>query len=163
MKLIKLLLGTIFFITLCGSGMMLTVLLLGFLEGHNNARALASLLISIGVFFTSSVFLYYLSREKTTDLTSETSKKFKFRKLKFQLLVIALITVFIIAIPFIADSTNYVRLAAALISTLFFGLYIMLARKLWRCPACESQLPFMSQRNDRQSIKICPSCATQLQ
>jgi hypothetical protein len=163
MKFIKLLLGAIFFIALCGSGMMLTVLFLGFLEGHINTRSLVSLIISTSAFVTSSIFLYYLSRTKTTDQTSEISKKFKSRKLKFQLLVIALITVFIIAIPFVAGSTNYVRLVVAVISALFFGLYILLARKLWRCPACENQLPFMSQRNDRQSIKNCPSCTAQLQ
>ncbi|WP_139271169.1 hypothetical protein [Atopomonas hussainii] len=163
MKLIRLLLGSIFFIVLCGSGMMLLVLFLGFSEGHLNARSLVLLLISVSVFFASSISLYYLSRETPEVEPSETSKKFKSRKLKLQLLVIALITVFILAIPFIAGTTNYVRAAGAIIAAIFFGLYIQLAKRLWRCPACEAQLPFMNEYKDRQSIKSCPSCNAQLQ
>lgn len=163
MKLIKLLLGTIFFIALCGSGMMLLILFLGFSEGYVNTRSLVSLLISAGAFFASSISLYYLSRETPKTEPGETSKKFKTRKLKLQLLVIALITAFAVAIPFIAGTTHYVRIESAIISAIFFGLYIQLAKRLWRCPACESQLPFMSKLKDRQSIKSCPSCNAQLQ
>ena len=163
MKLIKLLIGAILFIALCGSGMMLIVLLLGFFDGYINTRSLVSLPIAVSIFLGSSISLYYLSRTEATDQLSETAKKFKSRKLTFQLLIIALITLFIISVPFLADSTTHVRLLAAVILALFFGLYILLARKLWRCPECEEQLPFMNQHKDRHSIKCCPRCSTQLQ
>jgi len=100
MNIIKLLLGAVCFIVLCGSGIMLLVLFLGFLEGHGNIRVLLSLLITSIVFFTSSIFLYYLSRKIPETEPSEIFKKFKIRKLKLQLIVIALITAFIVAIPF---------------------------------------------------------------
>jgi len=163
MKLIKLLFGAIFFITLCGSGMMLIVLLLGFFDGHINTRSLVSLPIAVSIFLGSSFSLYYLSRTEEINQLSETAKKFKSRKLTFQLLIISLITLFIIAMPFLANSTTHVRLLAAVILVLFFWLYRLLARKLWRCPECEELLPFMNQHTDRHSIKCCPSCSTQLQ
>jgi glucose uptake protein GlcU len=122
MKLIKLLLGAMFFIALCGSGMMLTVLFLGFSDGHINTRPLGSLFICAGVFFTSSILLYYLSRTTPESPPSEISKKFKSRKLKLQLLAISLIIIFIVAIPFISSATNHTRLAASIISGLFWAL-----------------------------------------
>ena len=163
MNIIKLLLGAVFFITLCGSGIMLLVLFLGFSEGHMNTRALLSFLIAIIAFLSSSIFLYYLSRKTPETEPSEISKKFKIRKLKLQLLVIALITAFIVAIPFVAGITHNARIEGAITSLIFFGLYMLLAKRLWRCPGCETQLPFMSKLNDRQSIKSCPSCKIQLQ
>ena len=163
MNIIKLLLGAVFFIVLCGSGIMLFVLFLGFSEGHVNTRALLSFLITIIVFFTSSIFLYYLSRKIPETQPSEVFKKFKIRKLKLQLLVIALIMLFIVAIPFFAGITHNIRIDGAIMSLIFFGLYRFLAKRLWRCPGCETQLPFMNNLYDRQSIKRCPSCKTQLQ
>lgn len=163
MKIIKLLCGAILFIVLCGSGMMLLILFLGFSEGHVNTRSLVSLLIAVSAFLASFVSLYYLSRETPTIEPSEVSRKFKVRKLKLQLLVIALITALIVAVPFTAGIAHYIRLEAAIIFVLFFGFYILLAKKLWSCPACENQLPFMSKYTYRQSIKACPNCHTQLQ
>lgn len=163
MNIIKLLLGAVCFIVLCGSGIMLLVLFLGFLEGHGNIRALLSLLITSIVFFTSSIFLYYLSRKIPETEPSEIFKKFKIRKLKLQLIVIALITAFIVAIPFFAGITHNARIDGAIMSLIFFGFYMLLAKRLWRCPGCETQLPFMNELYDRQSVKRCPSCKIQLQ
>lgn len=163
MNIIKLLLGAVFFIVLCGSGIILLVLFLGFTEGHVNTDALLSFLIAIITFFSSSVFLYYLSRKTPETEPSEIFKKFKIRKLKLQLLVIALITVFIVAIPFFAGITHNARIDGTIMSLIFFGLYMLLAKRLWRCPGCETQLPFMNKLYDRQSVKRCPSCKIQLQ
>lgn len=56
---------------------MLLVLFLGFLEGHGNIRVLLSLLITSIVFFTSSIFLYYLSRKIPETEPSEIFKNSK--------------------------------------------------------------------------------------
>lgn len=163
MKLIKLLIGAICLVALCGSGTMLIVLLLGFFDGHIITRSVVSLAIVVSIFLVSSILLYYFSNEKASDQFSETERKFKSRKLIFQLLIIALITLFIIAMPFLVSATTHARLLAAIILSLFFWIYILLARRLWRCPKCEKQLPFMSQHKDRHSIKCCPSCSARLQ
>lgn len=163
MKFIKLLLGATFFIVLCGSAMMLLVLFLGFSDGHVNTRSLSSLLASILVFLASSIALYYLSRETPETEPSDVSKQFKTQKLKLQLSAIALITFIILVLRFVASISHYALLEAFIISAVFIELYIQLARKFWRCPACGAQLPFMNDLKDRQSIKSCPNCSTQLQ
>ena len=163
MNIIKLLLGAVLFIVLCASGIALLVLLLGFFEGHVSTDVFLSFLMTAAIFLSSSVFLYYLSRKKTEAEPSETVKKFKIRKLKLQLFILALITVFIAAIPFFAEITHNARIDGTIMALSFFGFYMLLAKKLWRCPGCETQLSFMNKLYDRQSIKRCPSCKIQLQ
>lgn len=163
MKIIKLVLGAFFFVALCVSGILSLIFFFALFEREVNVRHLLSFLGTAGVFLVSSVVLYYLSREIPTVETSEIAKTFKTRKLVFQVSVIGLIAVFIVAIASFAGGSAFPGVEATIISALFFGIYFLLARRLWRCPACESRLPFGRQEKATQAIKFCPSCKEQLQ
>ena len=163
LKMIKLLLGSVFFVALCILSMMLMVLLLATFDGQVHVRSFISMLLVLGGLVFASFALYALAQPAEPPEASVPSKSFKRRKLLFQLAIILLIGLIILSMPMISRLTIEAQTVASALFIVLLWSYKLLARKLWRCAACEEPLPIIGRSTGRSSVKYCPNCNALLQ
>ncbi len=121
----------------------------------NNGRAqeINEALISNSLLVVALVIAYFLNKPKSGFVVQ------RFYKAKWLTALSTLfVTVFSLVIFHVA---NLVVGLAVSLSVLVLVLKFFVGH-LWRCPACQTKLPYLSRGNSGFSIKECPNCKTVL-
>ena len=169
-KLVRLLLAVPIFLALCVVGLFLiaglTQLLDSGLDSYGFAFLIICILEAVGLIW----ILQLLSRKPTRDRQglsrNPVARKFRRQKLQFQLASLCLVAALAVAIAWASPMVQG-RVSLTVLSILsavcFVTGYSLLGCMLWRCPACNTALSFLSKMRDRQSIPRCPRCEAVLQ
>jgi hypothetical protein len=166
-RIVRCLLGTIVFVVLCFSLILLAFPVGDLLQGRFGPETLPLLLMALSLVVLLSAVLYLLWRtpraEREARRQDPIMKQFVRQKRLLLVsalsLVVAIIAVAVLVV-WVFDGGPLVPLAA--LGALYSGGWL-LSRRFWRCPACGWQLSFMPTSRDWLSMRHCPVCQARLQ
>lgn len=175
-KITKLLVGAAAFLGLCGALIFTFIPVAQIIENKREPATFFMLVTGLLAILATSILLYLAARKSRAErLALEgnvIAMKFARQKLILQVSSVALFLGAILIAIGVSTTLRHYEIHEALpswINTIFpwialYG-YVVLGRKLWRCPACGHEIPFMRRLDPRvrQSIKHCPNCNVQLQ